>query len=49
MPARRAGPNGQIPTVSEWGMAVMGLLMLIAGTIVIRRIPRRTCDPCRVE
>ncbi len=26
-----------IPTVSEWGLIVMGLLLLTAGTIVIRR------------
>jgi hypothetical protein len=26
-----------VPTVSEWGLIVMGLLLLIAGTIVIRR------------
>ncbi|NNM27393.1 MAG: IPTL-CTERM sorting domain-containing protein [Phycisphaerales bacterium] len=26
-----------IPTVSEWGLIVLALLMLTAGTIVIRR------------
>ena len=27
----------QIPTVSEWGLAVTGLLVLVSGTIVARR------------
>ncbi len=26
-----------VPTVSQWGLIVMGLLLLIAGTVVIRR------------
>ncbi len=27
-----------VPTVSEWGMAVMALLVLVAGSIVLRRV-----------
>ncbi len=34
------GPAG-IPAVSAWGMAVMTLLVMSAGTIVIRRAMRR--------
>jgi len=34
------GDKKEIPTVSEWGLAVMGLLVLAAGTIVMTR--RRT-------
>jgi hypothetical protein len=34
-----AGPA--IPTVSEWGLIVMGLLLLVAGTLVIRRVYSR--------
>ena len=30
-----------IPTVSEWGLIVMTLLLLTAGTIVIRRVKTR--------
>ena len=30
-------PGAPIPTVSEWGLIVMTLLLLTAGTIVIRR------------
>ena len=30
-------PPPPIPTVSQWGLIVMGLLLLTAGTIVIRR------------
>jgi len=30
-------PSGDIPAVSEWGMVVIALLVLAAGTIVIRR------------
>ncbi len=30
-------PPPPIPTVSEWGLIVMTLLLLTAGTIVIRR------------
>jgi hypothetical protein len=26
-----------VPTVSEWGLIVMGLLLVVAGTLVIRR------------
>ena len=37
-----------IPTVSAWGMAVMTLLVLGAGTIVLRRAMHRSCDPFRV-
>ncbi|MCP4710632.1 MAG: IPTL-CTERM sorting domain-containing protein [Planctomycetes bacterium] len=29
--------SAPIPTVGEWGMIVMGLLLLIAGTLVMRR------------
>jgi cysteine-rich repeat protein len=37
-----------IPTVSEWGMVVMGLLVLVAGTVVVMR--RRTaCVQPRLE
>jgi len=35
-----ACPFGRIPTVSAWGVAVMTLLVLTAGTIVIRRSKR---------
>lgn len=35
-----AGLNAPIPTVSEWGLAVMGLMVLAAGTVVMMR--RRT-------
>jgi hypothetical protein len=38
-----AGPV--IPTVSEWGLIVMGLLLLAAGTIVIRRLRPREPAP----
>ena len=31
-------PPPVVPTVSEWGLIVMGLLFLIAGTIVLRRM-----------
>ncbi len=31
------GPCGDIPTVSEWGLIVMLLLALTAGTIVFAR------------
>lgn len=34
-------PAGTIPAVSTWGLAVLGLLILSAGTIAVRRIPRR--------
>ena len=30
-------PGGDIPTVSEWGFAVLMLLLLAAGTIILRR------------
>lgn len=33
--------SGIIPTVSEWGLIVMGLLLLTAGTVVIRRLQVR--------
>lgn len=33
---------GSIPTVSEWGLVVLGLLVLVAGTIVLDR-PRASC------
>ncbi len=29
--------GGPIPTVSEWGLILMALLMLTAGTILLRR------------
>ena len=29
--------EGDIPTVSEWGLLVMGLLVLVAGTLVMPR------------
>ncbi len=32
---------GDIPTVSEWGLAIMALALLAAGTWVVRkRIPK---------
>ena len=31
------GPRMAIPAVTEWGMAVMVLLVLAAGTVVIKR------------
>ena len=31
---------GAIPTVSEWGMVAMTLLLLATGTLVWRRLPR---------
>lgn len=34
-PAQELG--GPVPTVSEWGLAAMSLLVLVAGTMVIRR------------
>lgn len=30
-------PIGQIPAVSEWGLVVLVLVVLAAGTIVLRR------------
>lgn len=30
-------PNPDIPTLSEWGMAVFALLMLTAGTLILHR------------
>ncbi|MCP4593024.1 MAG: IPTL-CTERM sorting domain-containing protein [bacterium] len=36
------GTHVPIPTVSEWGMIIMGLLLLTAATITIRRQHRRT-------
>ncbi len=47
MPAP-VGPAG-IPAVSAWGLAVLTLLVLTAGSLVIRRSPHRSCDPFRVE
>jgi hypothetical protein len=32
-------PSGQIPTVSEWGLAVMALMLLVAGKVYFRRRP----------
>jgi len=32
-----ACPNGQIPAVSDWGMVVLALLTLTAGTLVAMR------------
>ncbi len=32
--------GGEVPTVSEWGLIVMALLLLTAGTIVFGREPR---------
>jgi hypothetical protein len=32
-----ACPNGRIPTVSDWGMLVLALLTLTAGTLVVLR------------
>jgi hypothetical protein len=26
-----------IPTISQWGLVIMALLMLVAGTVIIRR------------
>lgn len=36
------GPDFCVPTVSEWGLIVMCLMMLTAGTIVVRRRSRIT-------
>lgn len=39
------GPQGEctrcLPTVTEWGVANMGILLLAAGTIAIRLAPVR--------
>ncbi len=37
-------PSGQaaVPTVSAWGMSIMLMMLLLAGTIVLRR-----CDSCQ--
>jgi hypothetical protein len=32
-----ACPSGQIPAVSEWGLVVLALLTLTAGTLVVMR------------
>ncbi|MEK6799869.1 MAG: kelch repeat-containing protein [Planctomycetota bacterium] len=37
--------NQDIPTVSTWGLAIAGLLILVAGTLTIRRVLRR-CARC---
>jgi hypothetical protein len=34
-----------IPTVSAWGLAIPALLVLVAGTLTIRGVPRR-CGRC---
>jgi hypothetical protein len=42
------GQNPTIPTVSEWGIAVLALLVCISATMVIRCRPRIFFDPFRV-
>ena len=37
----RPGEGPLIPTISEWGLSVMTLLILTAGTLVRARIPRK--------
>ncbi len=32
-------PKVMIPTVSEWGLVAMTLLLFAAGTLVLRRLP----------
>ena len=39
-----ADPACAVPTVSEWGLAVMTLLLLTAGTVVLGRL-RRSAAP----
>ena len=34
-------PKDDIPTVSQWGLMAMALLMLVAGTIAVGRARRR--------
>jgi hypothetical protein len=33
--------SSNVPTVSEWGLIALGLMLLVAGTIVIRRMQAR--------
>ena len=40
--AREPEPSGNIPTVSEWGVAIMALLLLTGGKIYFTRRRRAT-------
>lgn len=41
-----ACPNGRIPTVSVWGLAILALMTLAAGTLMLNRRPSTSNSHC---